>query len=186
MRTLEDVAKEVAKTLEALGIDYVIVGGIAVAGWGNIRTTRDVDVIMAIGGGRVKELVGAFKKRGFSVSAGDILSALEEKSHFTIFDERSEYHVDAKGVYGVRELRTMRTKKKTKIKGVNVYIASAEDTIANKLLVGSEQDLKDAEGILIRQLGKLDMRYLEKICGEMGVQEELDKLKKRAEGAEPS
>jgi len=185
MRTLEDVAKEVAKTLKALGIDYVIVGGIAVAGWGNIRTTRDVDVIMAIESGRVKELVGAFKKRGFSVSAGNILSALEKKNHFTIFDERSEYHVDAKGVYGERELRTMRTKKKTRIKGVNVYIASPEDIIANKLVFGSEQDLKDAEGIFIRQLGKLDLEYLEEICREMGVEDELAGLKRRAEDTGP-
>lgn len=183
MRTLEDVARRFAKTLKVLGIDYVIVGGIAVAGWGNIRTTRDVDVIMAIESGRAKEMVGALKKRGFSVSVKDILSALEEKNHFTIFDERSEYHVDAKGVYGERELRTMRTKKKVKIKGVNMYIASAEDTIANKLVFGSEQDLKDAEGIYIRQLGKLDMKYLEKICREMRVEGELAELERRAEEA---
>jgi hypothetical protein len=177
MRTLEETTKDIAKVLGKLGIDYVIVGGIAVAGWGNIRTTRDVDVIMALESGKVEDLVKAFKKGGFSVNERDIFDALKEKSHFTIFDDRSEYHVDAKGAYGERERRTLEAKKKTKIKGVNAYIASAEDTIANKLVFGSEQDLKDAEGIFIRQLGKLDMAYLGRICREMGVGKELARLK---------
>jgi len=53
-------------------------------------------------------------------------------------------------------------------------------------LFGSEQDLKDAEGIYLRQLGRLEMDYLERICGEMGVQEQLAELKRRAEATERS
>lgn len=60
-----------------------------------------------------------------------------------------------------------------------MYIATAEDLIASKLLYGSEQDLKDAEAIYIRQFEKLDMKYLEKICKEMGVSRELAKLKRK-------
>ena len=182
MRTLEEVVKEVARILEELDIDYVIVGGIAVAAWGNIRTTRDVDVIMALERGKVEKLVRAFKRRGFSVNRSDILNSLKEKSHFTIFDERSEYHIDAKGVYGERESRSLKTRKKIEIDGTAVYIASAEDTLANKLFFGSEQDLRDAEGIYIRQLGKLNMKYLERICREMGIKKELAQLKKRVTG----
>jgi hypothetical protein len=39
--------------------------------------------------------------------------------------------------------------------------------------------LKDAEAIYIRQFEKLDMKYLEKICKEMGVSRELAKLKRK-------
>lgn len=134
-------------------MEYVIVGGVAVAGWGNIRTTRDVDVIIALEADDVKKVVKAFGKRGFSIRENDVLHALREKGHFTIFDERSEYHIDAKGVYGENERRTLRTRRKVRMGGVDAYIASPEDIIANKLRFGSEQDLKDAEGILIRQAG---------------------------------
>jgi hypothetical protein len=40
MRGLEEVVKSIARILEEKKVDYVIVGGIAVSAWGNIRTTR--------------------------------------------------------------------------------------------------------------------------------------------------
>ncbi|MDI6819785.1 MAG: hypothetical protein QMC89_02625 [Candidatus Hodarchaeaceae archaeon] len=46
-------------------------------------------------------------------------------------------------------------------------------------MFGSEQDLRDADGIH-KQLGKLDMGYLEEACKEMGVQDEFAELKRRA------
>lgn len=185
MRSLEEVTKEMVMVLEELGIDYVIVGGLAVAGWGNIRTTRNVDVIFSLKPEDVKGVVRAFQDRGFSLSEDEVLAAMKDKSQFTIFDERSEYHIDAKGAYGENERRTMRTRKKVNISGIDIYIASPEDLIANKLLFGGEQDLKDAEGIYLRQFGKLDLEYLERICEEMNVKNELVNLEERAEDAKP-
>lgn len=181
MRTLEDVAKDIARILEELDIDYVIVGGIAVSGWGNVRTTRDVDIIMALREEDIDELVEALIEKNFSVTKRDIKEALKEKSHFTVFDKLSDYHIDAKGVYGEKEQRSIRTRKVVDLGGVNIYIASPEDTIANKLVFGSEQDMKDAEGIYVRQLESLDMEYLEEICRDMGVYEDFIKMKRRVE-----
>ncbi len=65
--------------------------------------------------------------------------------------------------------------------GIKIYIASPEDTIANKLLFGSEQDILDAMSIYVRQMGKLDMDYLGEVCREMGVLDELQKLRRRVE-----
>ncbi|HIH97895.1 MAG TPA: hypothetical protein HA346_02675 [Thermoplasmata archaeon] len=59
-----------------------------------------------------------------------------------------------------------------------IYIASPEDTLANKLLFGSEQDIKDAEGIWVRQRN-LDIKYLEGRCRTLGVWEEFVEMKKR-------
>ncbi len=89
MRTLEEVVKEIVKILENLEIDYVIVGGIAVSGWGNIRTTRDVDIIINLERKDIKRLAEALKERDFSVTVEDIKDALKEKTHFTIFDLES-------------------------------------------------------------------------------------------------
>ncbi len=65
-------------------MDYVIVGGIAVAAWGNIRTTRDVDIILFITDKDADELEEALKREKFSIQAGDIRDALKERSHFTM------------------------------------------------------------------------------------------------------
>lgn len=61
------------------------------------------------------------------------------------------------------------------------YVASPEDTIANKLLFGSDQDIKDAEGIYVRQFDNLDMEYLAERCKKLDVLEEFSAMKIRIE-----
>ncbi len=45
---MEEMIGSLVDALEELGIEYVIVGGVAVVSWGNLRTTRDVDVVILI------------------------------------------------------------------------------------------------------------------------------------------
>lgn len=179
MRTLEDVVRDLSKILLEVGVDYVIVGGVAVSGWGNVRTTRDVDVIMDLQETDIAGLSDALKKEGFDVTGADIRDAMKEKSHFTIFDTRSDYYIDAKGCYGGKEKRSLKGRKAVELWGFRIFIASPEDTIANKLVFGSEQDIRDAEGIYVRQMEKLDLDYLEEICKKMGVSGDLENLKQR-------
>jgi hypothetical protein len=178
-RTIEDVVKEIAAALKQLEIEYVIVGGIAATSWGNIRTTLDIDVIMNIKEDDAPALVSALRKRGFSLDQDDVIMALREKSHFTAFDDRSLVRIDAKGAYGPRELESMRTKRKIIVDKTECYLASPEDMIANKLLSGSEQDLRDAEGIYARQIQHLDMDALKNIVKKLGVSTELNKMERR-------
>ena len=110
-RTLEDVTVEISRVLNDLGIDYVIVGGIAVASWGNLRTTRGVDIIMSLEEGTVEKLVEALRAHDFLTSVWDVEAALRERSHFTISDKLSVYHVDAKGVYTAKEAESLKRKK---------------------------------------------------------------------------
>jgi len=156
MRTLEKVVRDISEILRKLEIDYVIVGGIAVAGWGNVRTTRDVDIIMELERKNIGKLKDALKKKGFETTTEDIKDAIKEKSHFTIFDTKSDYHIDAKGCYSEKERRSLKTKKAAMLGGANIFI---------------------------RQAGKLDMRYLEKICKEMRVFKKLEKLRKKVSEA---
>ncbi|MDI6640486.1 MAG: hypothetical protein QMD78_06660, partial [Methanocellales archaeon] len=57
----------------------------------------------------------------------------------------------------------------------------SEDIVANKLVFGSEQDIRDAEGIYVRQMKSLDKEYLEDICRKMGVHGDFLKMKNRVE-----
>jgi hypothetical protein len=165
--------------LNGLGVDYVLVGAVAVSGWGVTRTTADVDVIIDLKENDASRFAFAFAERGFSVAETDIRAALREQSHFTVFDNNSSYHIDAKGVYGEAERETLTSRKLVELEGVETFLASAEDTIANKLLYGSEQDLRDAEGIFARQLEKLDLERLRRLCKRLGVLRDLSNLEKR-------
>jgi hypothetical protein len=181
MRSIEGVVKSIARILEEKRIDYVIVGGIAVSAWGNIRTTRDVDMILLLKEESADELEEALKQERFSIQAGDILDAVKQRSHFTIFDELSEYHIDAKGIYSENDRLTLTRRRRVSLADFALYVASPEDLIANKLLVGSEQDVKDAGGIYARQFDNLDMAYLEGRCKKLEVYEEFLTMKKRVE-----
>ena len=181
MRRIGDLVKDITRILEEEKVDYVIVGGIAIAAWGNIRTTRDVDTILFIKEKDADELEQALKRGKFSIQAGDIRAALKERSHFTIFDDLSEYYIDAKGIYNENDRITLKRRRKVSLADFEFYVASPEDTIANKLLFGSEQDVKDAEGIYARQLDNLDMAYLEERCERLEVYEEFLTMKTRVE-----
>ena len=179
MRSIEDVMKDLIQALNELELEYVIVGGMAVNCWGNIRTTKDIDVIIDLKEKDIENFVKKIKKRGFIIRVEDIKKAVDEKSHFTVFDREYIYHIDIKGVYGERERKSLEEKKEIKIDDLKIFVASPEDVIANKLLFGSEQDIKDAESIFIRQKGKLNIAYLEKRCKELNVYEEYKKMVER-------
>jgi len=177
---MDEILSLVCGFLEDASIDYVLVGGLAVNFYGLPRTTMDIDIILQIEEGEILKLIEFLKRNDFFANAEDLKNALKEKSHFTVQDKKSMIRLDLKGIYSEMDRRTLERRRSFEYRGTKIYIASAEDTIANKLVFGGEQDLKDAEGILIRQAGKLDMEYLEKICGEIGVEGELAELRKRA------
>jgi hypothetical protein len=181
MRKFEDLVKVFSKICKQLRIPYVIVGGVAVSAWGNIRTTRDIDVIFDIKPIKIKNFVDEFKKHELEVNEEDVTKALKERSHFTIFDKKSTFYIDGKGIYDENDLIAIKNRRRIKFDENIIYINSPEDLIANKLLFGSNQDIKDAEGILIRQWNKLNLKYLERRCKELKVHSKFLKIKKKVE-----
>src|SRR5437667_5741064 len=92
-RSFVAVVKATERSLRAAGMDHVFVDALAVAAFGAPRKTADVDVIVHYRGGHVDSLTEAFRRQGFRVSADDLRDALAEKSHCTVHDARSEFHL---------------------------------------------------------------------------------------------
>ena len=69
---------------------------------------------------------------------------------------------------------------KVELMDVEVWVASAEDTILTKLewaaAAGSERQIRDAQGVIDVLGGSLDVVYLQKWATELGVTEQLDAL----------
>ena len=178
MRRFEEMILDFISILERMGIDYAIIGGVAVSSWGTPRTTRDLDVIIVLETKNIDKLSENLREMGFSIDTNDFKGSLQEKTHFTIFDRHSEYHIDAKGVYNKFDALTVQNRAVVPYEGHTMHIASAEDTVAHKLLFGGYQDVKDAESILLRQ-SELDMNYLEELCKDMGVIDEFEIIRKK-------
>ncbi len=181
MKKIEEVLRTVTDFLDGEEIDYVIVGGIAVIIYGNPRTTVDIDLIVKLEEENIEDFVEYLEDEGFFVHIEDIRQAFKERTHFTAEEKDSLFRLDIKGVYGEEERITLRNRKKVEYDGITMYVASPEDTIANKLYYGSEQDIEDAESIYVRQEDELDLEYLEERCEALGVKEELKEMEKEIE-----
>ncbi len=181
MRKIEEILTLVCDFLNENRIEYVIVGGMAVLFYGNPRTTLDVDYVIQLSDKNIPVLVKFLQNNGFFADEYDMRAALEEKSHCTVEDKETMFRLDIKGAYSEMDERVLKNKKKLKFDNTVIYIASPEDTIANKLLFSREQDIKDALGIFVRQYNILNMGYLTDICKKIGVYNILLDLKKRYE-----
>ena len=181
MRNIEEILKLVCGFLNEEGAVYVVVGGLAVLFYGIPRTTMDIDIIIAMNMDETKRFAEFLNENDFFADEEDIKTAFEEKSHATIEDKTSMARLDIKGIYGENDRITLERRRRVSSADLAFFVASPEDMIANKLLFGSEQDVKDAEGIYVRQFDDLDMAYLEKRCKELGVYEEFLTMKKRVE-----
>ena len=181
MRKIEEILKLVCGFLNEEKVEYVVVGGLAVLFYGIPRTTMDIDIIIAMNMDETKRFAEFLNENDFFADEEDIKTAFEEKSHATIEDKTSMARLDIKGIYGENDRITLERRSKVSSADFAFFVASPEDTIANKLLFGSEQDVKDAEGIYVRQFDDLDMAYLEKRCKKLEVYEEFLMMKRRVE-----
>ena len=109
--------------MERNGMEYEIVGGIAVSGE---YKTRDVDMILLMDEGDAEALEEALRRARFSVRAEDI-RALREKSHFTIFDEISEYHVDAKVANTESDMLTL--ERRRSVVAISLFMSHLQRTL---------------------------------------------------------
>lgn len=181
MRTIDEILKVVCIFLNKHDIDYVIVGGFAVLFYGNPRTTMDIDYIIQLENENIPELIKFLQKNGFHADEYDMRTAIKERSHCTVEDKETMFRLDIKGVYSEMDERALRNKRKVAINDIAIWIASPEDTIANKLVFAREQDILDALGIYVRQYDILDMGYLENTTKRIGVLQALKDLNKKYE-----
>jgi hypothetical protein len=182
MQTLGNIIRGISSYFKEKEIPYAIVGGATLPLLGMPRSTFDVDVIAMLDEKDVGDFVEYIKSKGFLTSSEDIKNALREKSHCTIDYKEPPYRIDLKGAYGPGEKNTLEHSEEKEYLGFKVMIQSPEDAIANKLRFGSEQDIKDAMTIYVRQVKELDKKYLEEICSKLGVLDKLREIKEKSKG----
>lgn len=176
-RSIEDTFLAACEAFEKVDVRYVVVGAFAASAWGTPRSTQDVDVLVEVPSDGIPQLVRALDDQDLTLRVEDLEAAVREGSHATAFDERSLYHVDIRPVTDTDTRRTLDNAEEITYHGRTVPLASPDETIAHKLLYGSDQDLADAEAILVRQDARLDMGRLRSRCRDLGVLEELETLR---------
>ncbi|MFX1513282.1 MAG: nucleotidyltransferase [Promethearchaeota archaeon] len=177
-RTLLDIIHLVVDYLEDKGVDYVIVGGIAVIAWGRPRTTQDIDLIVDHQQLDVKDFANFLRNNDFFADEEDLQMAFSEHSHATILDKKSLIRIDLVGVYSTDQRNTLKHRQTQVLGDKTIYIDSPESLIAHKLLFGSEQDFQDALAVYTRNEENLNFVRLTTLISNLKVEDDFKKLKK--------
>jgi hypothetical protein len=181
-RSFVAVVKAAERSLRAARIDHVFVGALAVAAFGVPRTTVDVDVIVAYRKGDGPRLAQSFRREGFRVRPEDLRDAVVERSHCTVHDSRSEFHLDLAPAWRTAAKDAVRHAIRVRWRGAVLPIADPEHTIVMKLLYGSDQDIEDALGIYVRQRKRLNLRRMREFARRQGALTALRELERKAAG----
>ncbi|MBN1863471.1 MAG: nucleotidyltransferase [Victivallales bacterium] len=132
------------RLLNAQGAEYLIVGGYAVATYGYVRYTGDIDFFIAMNPENARKMVQVFQKFGFNTAELDENLFLEPGKIIRIGVEPMRLEVmnqiDGVGFTECFERRTV-----LNVNGVQINFIGLEQLICNKKATGRGKDKVDAE-----------------------------------------
>ena len=165
-----DLLRAAVELLDGAGIPYMVVGSYASTFHGEPRMTRDIDVVVELTEEAVKLLVDLVDRERFCL--GDVEEAFLNRSMFNLIEPSTGWKVD----FVVRKNRPFseaefQRRFPTQIAGVEVVMATAEDTMLAKLEWGAESGSdRQMDDVVAIAAGKdLDIAYLSRWAAELGV-----------------
>jgi predicted nucleotidyltransferase len=153
---LEPPLRKAIGFLEANNYRYAIIGGIALAQWGVLRATHDVDIKVL-----VPDLDFAVVRKTIQQEFLVPARTRAQPNPFIVSVNIDGVIVDfLLSLPGYEENIITRAIQRD-LGGWIVWICSAEDLIIQKIIAGRAKDMEDVEGLWIEQRDKIDETYIE-------------------------
>lgn len=146
---------EVFRALNRHEVDYMVIGGIAVQAYGHVRTTQDVDVLVAPGDRNLENLAAALGELHARLKGVDAhllgidptdAAHLREGANFGLATRAGGLDVwtDAAELKGARPWEEMRRRAvRAEVGHEPIHFVHRDDLIRMKYAAGREQDLQD-------------------------------------------
>jgi hypothetical protein len=151
---------ELVAALERHRVQYALIGGLAVSLHSRPRSTRDIDILLAVPQVTLPGLLGDLTEHGFTLDEPAVITAYV-RHHITAF----EYHgvrVDwLKPVVPMYQ-HVLDTAGTNSGFGRPVRVATAEGLLLLKLMAGRPQDLVDIDSLLAANKGELNLDWVER------------------------
>jgi hypothetical protein len=167
-----------------IGIDYHIGGSVASSACGIARATLDIDVVANINQHHVPSLVGLLEPL-YYIEESMIRAAIEHRASFNVIHLDTLLKIDIFILKNTPYDRLAFSRKHpdtlVEEDGSVFNFASSEDVVLNKLVwfrLGegvSERQWLDVLGVLKVQKGVIDLEYLRRWAGELGVSDLLER-----------
>jgi len=159
MNSLFEAARQLQAFCDGKGWRSCFIGGLAVQRWGEPRVTLDVDLTVLAGFGGEDEFIDAL----LAAYPARIQDAREfaRRHRVVLLRTRDGVGIDVSlGALAFEEEAISRATLFSFGPGLDIRTCSAEDLIVLKLFASRPLDIRDAEGVAIRQ-GRLDWQYIE-------------------------
>jgi len=166
MSDLRGLLERIVPALEGANIPFMVTGSFASAAHGLPRSTNDLDIIIDPTRDALDALLKQLPPKTYYVDADAAHDALQRRGMFNVIDHATGWKID----FIIRRNRSFSREEFDRrsamsLLGVQVLMASAEDTILAKLewskaSGGSERQRRDIAGIVATQGESLDQTYL--------------------------
>jgi hypothetical protein len=172
---MDDALGRLAEILEAVGIEYALIGGHAVNAWLEPRFTADIDVTIEAAVARIERLGAALKREGFApagehgadpVAGPDFLRFVSDDGHVVLEFQAAKTELQEEVIRRARS------------DGRALRVATPEDLIVLKLIANRAKDQIDLLGLCA--LPDLDWAYIERWASEWRVLELLEQIRNRS------
>jgi predicted nucleotidyltransferase len=133
---LEDLARD--------GVEFLLVGGYAVAFHGRPRATKDIDIVLEASPENLARTARALTRFGAPPNVVQAIAAMQESE--VVFMGQPPLRIDfLRQIDGVASAGLFSRAEVAVIDGKRIKVISLDDLIANKRAAGRPQDLLDAE-----------------------------------------
>ena len=138
--------KELLQLLNSKKVEYLVVGGYAVALYGYPRATGDMDIWIALSKDNAHKTVEALKEFGFNTPQLTEELFLEKEKNIRMGNPPLRIEI-LTSIDGVEFTECYRSKNTVTIDDIIINFISLEDLKKNKKASGRHQDLADIENL---------------------------------------
>ena len=161
---LQRALGKVARTLDNLGVPYMVIGGFAATVWGEPRLTADLDITIQCEGSEetlVQRLSAVFAPR-----VRDPVRFVRQRRVLpATTDEGVELDIIFAGVS--YEADAIRRAAPVEVEGYEVRICTPEDLIIHKVISPRPRDQEDVRSVVRQRREQLDRSYMDPIVAEV-------------------
>ena len=189
MIDLARILRTVVAALEQSRIDYVVVGSAAAAAWGVVRSTRDIDVVVMVDGGRFETVLEALRTTDLYVPVDRAREAAASGGSFNVLDTAVGGKVDVFVTGPADAFTTSRLERRVRadVFDVPCWVASPEDVVLAKLRwrLDSRSEVQWRDCVEVASVNDLDVPYLRHWSRDLGVTDDLEDLLATTEDIRP-
>jgi hypothetical protein len=172
--------------LNKSGIEYMSTGSVASIIYGEPRMTHDIDLVLGLHTGNIKQLADIFDTEEFYCPPMEVIKAETTRKtggHFNIIHHKTGFKAD---IYPIGEdklhIWAMAKRRKVKIEKCDIWLAPPEYVIVRKLEYfkqgGSSKHLSDIKKMLDISSDNINISELKQKIVEYGLIEEWKRVEK--------